>query len=515
MLSTAAPTFVSDPFFLKSFKRQGIQDIGWMLLFLLVTVSAVYIIPAIRFPVFLGMLIVMWQTLDTKAYFWILVLLIFTDSPALLFIHTEGTARFRLPLFSIGIGSISTPDLMALLFLIKGIVSKNKSKLYIFSKFRWLGLYFLLITIPISFVFNTDFGTFFNQIRYFLYFFLVFPIVHLTKDPRDVLRIIYPLVPIVLIVLMAQFYVVSTGQQVIGYIDPDLKDLVVKNSVSGEDRAIVYGELLVFLGFMLGALMMLQRKFELFPNFGIFMMITCYLAFLTSATRSWISFPLIFLIPVFFGDSRGLTSFVRIIWISIFGFISSVFLGVISIKYVEDNIFSRYFVSVDAISKGDLKDADTLTHRLQKEFPYAWEGVTHDYLFGVGMSPDLIQYRSPDVGFFNILILVGFCGFFLLLAVLIRFLLMVRRAWKTLAQNDFRHDCLKITYSGMIIVLLGILTIWDFFSLNASRFIFDALIFSFAEICLNHMVNEKKVIMSDQFILKQTFLERDQSLALT
>ena len=312
-----------------------------MLVILIGSIITVYKAPSLRYPFFGALLIWLWRS--DKAYIWLALLMVYTNVPALLFYHTEATSPYRLPLFGFGAGSLSLQDVMVLLALAKALRTPNRRPMLLVKHTVFLGLYVGLITLPASFLFDTDAATVFNILRSLVWYVNIYSFAQLIRNPRDVVRMSYVLLPVALIVLAAQAYVIQTGTQLVGIIDPTLLHVVIKNTTSGENRPIIYGEYVLFVEMITCTIMLLRPHLQVFRPYAMIVIALCYSGFVLAAARGWISIPAVMFVLVFLGDRRSGRIVGRVVLNGILMLIVASISGVLSIDYLERNVFAPLF----------------------------------------------------------------------------------------------------------------------------------------------------------------------------
>lgn len=463
------PLEVSSP---AGFRQEVLLDIRDMSLLIFAITIAVYKVGAVgTYPLFFWCFYKAW--VSKKDYFWAGVALVLVNSPGLLFTEWEGiSSRFTLPRIPLGFATLFPSDVFVIILYVKAIRAKWVQGFVLSRHAIFLGLYMVLIMIPVSFLEGGDIKLLLNQGRtLFAYSGAAFAIATLWRSPEDTVKLIYALLPVAIFVIFCQYFVISTGVQFVGILDPQATLFVVNNTASDDKRAIIYGEMIFLVVFLGGNLLLRQPRYELFRGLGGLIVGVFYLSVLLSATRSWIGMCGMAIILLNFRGKVSGSRFLSMLGVGILLVTIGLSFGLISIDYLETNVFARITDGLGTLFGGDSggnvasggQAKDTLASRLENEFPKAWAAIVESPIFGYGLSGTYIITRSADIGFFNMILLVGFAGFAIFVPTLIIYIIKSRRVASTLPIGTLRRDIVLMLHALLCMMFLGFMSTYDFF----------------------------------------------------
>ncbi len=482
-----------------AFRKTVLQDFLQMTACVGGAVFAVYIAPSyVNLLYFLVLLGLFWRSKND--YFWFAFFLILINTPANLFFETSSAATRRLPLYSILPGlSFSVYDL----FILLGIAKVYYFKYYIGKKFtvsksaKFLLFYIFLVSIPMSFIigFEHTGNGFLNNFRPYFYYTLVIPFFFLVNSSKDIYKLGYLTVPYVLVTLIDQLYLLTTGKMLATLVNPDTVRYVVENTITGGARAYFTGYLLLFYAFLFGLQLRMNRKYEIVSGFGYLVIILTFTAFILSATRSYLMMPLMALFGYVLYSKRAAPDLVKLSLITVVFAVIFFSLNLISWESFMKGIWPRFeaFFNVILGGGGGLQNFDTVASRLETDLPELWEAVQYSPLVGAGFSGWFRKYINDDLGFLNSVLVLGWVGFAFLLNFIVFFLKDVNLwASKKYAGKDAKvilHS-IAILFFG---ILLGYATTYDFFTvMQIERIYFVAILVGSAEVAANDIKERKK-----------------------
>ncbi|MBN1252544.1 MAG: hypothetical protein JXR51_11010 [Bacteroidales bacterium] len=466
-----------------TFKRDVFVDFAQMLALLLGSVFVVYFTnPIVRDLFFIIPLAL--SIKSKKDYFWFAYFFILISAPASLFVNRTQEAYFRLPFYTVISGFSFTPmDLFLFISIFKAIRKKVKVKFLLNKPLEFFLFYMIIISIPVSFLLGTEIKPFINTMRSFFFYGIIFSYLRLINGKEEILKFGYLMIPPTILIVFDQLYVINMGSRFISMLDPSMLGVFVKNSISGDIRAVVQGILIVFYTLIFGFQISNNKKYEIFSGFSSIAIFLPIASFILSATRSWMTIGIVAIFGYIFLSKKGIKFAIQMgvvgaaLVIAIFssGFIEADFLN---------NIYARYSVIIDAASSGNVRDADTFSGRIDEDIPHVMKGFAYSPILGVGMSKYMRQFYSNDVGFINTLLIYGIIGFPVFLFFLFRYLFLLN---KYRLKNEYDQTDKNIFISlilGFLGILAGYFFTWDFFSFYPEKVFFVSIIFATGDLVL-------------------------------
>ncbi len=465
-----------------SFKKEVIIDFFQMTALFLASVIAVYKLNhTLRDLFFLIPLALAFRS--KKDYFWIAYFFILINSPASFFINRTQDAFFRLPFYSVVSGFSFTPmDLFLFIAIFKAFQTNVKVKFLLNKPLEFFLFYLLLISIPVSFLLGTELKPFVNTLRPFFFFGMIFAYLRLINSKEEILKFGYLLFPYTILIIFDQLYLINMGSRFISVFDPSMIGVFVKNSISGDIRAVVNGILIVFYVMIFGFQIANNRKYEIFPGFSSMAIFIPVGIFFLSATRSWMMIGTIGVLGYIVLSSKGyklaiqmgIVGFALVVALFSSGFIDEEFVG---------NITKRYEELGKIASSGNLKQG-TFADRIEHDIPHVLKGVEYSPVLGVGMSKYMKTYYSNDVGFMNTLLIYGFIGFPIFLFFLFRYMFLLNKFRKSKYFDDLEKSIFISLLLGFAGILAGYFFTWDFFSFYPEKVFFVSIIFATGDLVL-------------------------------
>jgi len=454
------------------FKADALRDMRDMALVIFGITIAVYKIgPVASYPLIFWCFFQAW--VSKKDYFWAGVALVLVNTPGLLFTEWEGlSSQYTLPRIPLGFATLFPSDVFVIILYLKAMRARWIQGFVLSRHAIFLGIYLGLIMIPTSFFEGGDLKLIFNQGRtLFAYSGVAYAIATLWRSPEDTLKLVYALLPIAIFVIFCQYFLLATGLQFVGIVDPKSIQYVVNNTASGDQRALIYGEFIFLAVFLGGNIILRQPRYEIFPGVGGLIVGVFYLSVLLSATRSWISMCGVVIILMNFRGRISGSRFVQTIGVGILIVAIGISFGFISIDYLERNVFARFGAGLGSLLGGSEGEAlansgevkDTLASRLENEFPKAWAAIMESPFFGFGLSEKYMRSRSSDIGFFNVILLVGFAGFAIFVPTFLLYIFKTHRSADTLPVGSLGRDTILALNALLYMMLLGFISTYDFF----------------------------------------------------
>ncbi len=150
------------------------------------------------------------------------------------------------------------------------------------------------------------------------------------------------MIPFTILIVFDQLYVINMGSRFISLLDSSMLGVFVKNSISGDIRAVVQGILIVFYTLIFGFQISNNRKYEIFPGFSNIAIFLPIASFFLSATRSWMMIGVLAILGYVVLSAKGLRFAIQVGTIGTFLVIVLFSSGFIEQEFV-DNINKRYF----------------------------------------------------------------------------------------------------------------------------------------------------------------------------
>jgi len=473
-----------------NFKKEVLVDFIQMTILFLASIVAVYKVSNTARDLFFFIPLIL-AFRSKKDYFWFAYFFILVNSPASFFVNRYQDAIFRLPYYAVIPQFSLTPiDIFLFISIFKAIKTKVKVKFFLNKPLEFLLIYLIFISIPVSFLLGTEFKSFINSLRSFFFYGIIFSYLRLITSREEILKFGYLTVPITMLIIFDQLFILNTANPFISLFDPSMQGAVVLNNLTMEIRAIMEGVLIVFYTLIFGFQISNNRKYEIFPGFAnipIFLAMGCYFL---SATRAWMMMGSVALIGYIFMSAKGLkftlqVSIIGVILISIL--LSS---GFIDTKSIE-SITTRFGELGKMAESGNLNQG-TFADRIQNDIPQVLRGLENSPVLGVGLSDYMKKYYTSDVGFMNTILIYGIIGFPLFLFFFFRYMFQLNSLRKKDKFDQLDKNILISLLLGFSGMLMGYFFTWDFFSFFPEKVFFVSIMFASGDLVLE--LNERKEI---------------------
>lgn len=397
----------------KSFSKDYIKDIFFMLALLAVTIGVTYFASG---------------TIASIWYFFVLVLYAVTDNEAMwlaFFLATVDGFMGFLGLYSVtltvipGLPGVELAQFYVLIAFLKALRSGRKTNVFYFKYLQILLIYVLFMVVwGQSAGFSGGLNTYFRVAKMVLPLTLFYSLPHLFNESRTYERFFGLIFFILITAFLTQIFSLLTG------IEPAESTFVNEDLFSepGSFRGF-YNAAAVLIA-LYGALFYLslgnQRTFS---KVVLYTVISATMGMaVISATRGWI-IGLGFIIVVHLAflmryGKRG------VLWMGVF-VVALFFAGMSNLKISEQVQFSKERVmTLGNLAGGDISAKKTLS-RLDVRSPTVITQWREKPLFGWGFSDTSWKYADGHVGNQNILLLSGLVGFLLLIGFLVYFSYMM------------------------------------------------------------------------------------------
>ena len=502
-LQIPSSTIKSQELKIPVFRKVVLHDFLQMSIIFIGSVFAVYYAPSIvNYLYFLVMLGLFWRS--KKDYFWFAFFFILINTPANLFFETSAGAARRLPLYNFLPGlSLSVFDAFILVSLAKIFYYKRTigKRFTVNRSVRFLLFYVCLISFPITFIigFNETGSSFFNTFRPYFYYTIVISFFFLIDKTEDIYKFGYLTVPYILVTLGDQLYLLMTGNLIASHINPATVREVVENTITGGARAYFAGYLLLFYAFLFGLQLRMNRKYEIINGFGYAIMMLSLLAFILSATRSYLMMPLVALFGYVLYSKRAAPDLIKLALVSVIFAVIFFSLNLISWESFMKGIWPRFEAFFNVIfGGGDIRKFDTVSSRLESDWPSLWNSIKFSPLVGAGFSGWFRKYENNDLGFLNTVLMLGWVGFIFFISFIVLFLKEINK-W---ASDKYADQDSRVILSSIAIIFFGVLvgyaTTYDFFTVRQiDRIYFIAVLMGSADVA-THNIKKRK-----EYFLKQ------------
>ncbi len=465
-----------------SFKKDVLVDFAQMTALFIASILAVYKTNhVIRDIFFLIPLILAFRS--KKDYFWFAYFFILISAPSSFFVNRTQDAFFRLPFYAIIPKFSFTPmDLFLFISIFKAFRKTAKIKFRLNKPLEFFLFYVLFISIPVSFLLGTELKPFVNTMRSFFFFGIIFSYLRLVNNKEEILKFGYILFPYTILIVFDQLFVINMGSRFISVFDHSMLGVFVKNSISGDIRAVVQGILIVFYTLIFGFQISGNKKHELFSGFSKIAILLPIASFFLSATRSWMVIGFITIMGYVVLSAKGMRFAVQM---AIVG--TTLVIGLFASGFIEqefiDNINERYFELGKMASSGNLRQG-TFSDRIDNDIPRVLKGVAYSPILGVGMSKYMRRYYSNDLGFMNTILIYGVIGFPVFLFFLFRYVFLLNKFRVSKSYDNVEKGIFISLMLGFAGILAGYFFTWDFFSFYPEKVFFVSIIFATGDLVL-------------------------------
>lgn len=366
--------------------------------------------------------------LSKKDYWWLTLFLLLQFSPWGLFSESTRNSQTGFPLLTLVPGvSFTFFQLFFLIALGKALYYRKPFRSLFKKQFIVLFL-FLGYLIFQAILFGNNRGFIIDDLRYAVFWGLIYVFPALIENRRDTFRLVYLILPVVIPIFMDAVYFLITGGDYIGHIFSQYSDIrILSLEVEGISpdynlRFIIPGWYGVLIGFILSlAISMLQRKHA---ALFILLAILAYATVIISATRSWfVIFGLIIMYVL-----------VKARKFNIIGAVAGVsllfFTLVLSKNQSSNAIFqgavTRIFSVFDINKEGSLANR-SIDQKVERRLPLQLEYIRQNPLTGWGFTE---KRGDADVGIFGHLVEMGIVGVGIFGWLWYRYLTLTRAASK-------------------------------------------------------------------------------------
>jgi hypothetical protein len=388
------------------------KDIIRLILALLLTVLAVYGVPAAGLPVvinqavFLILIFYIFRTDDDL--FWLVWFYVVNNAPGRLLIGSSTMSIYGLPEYPLLPGlSIAFQELFIVMYLLKRI-RFHSDKSFIFSKQIQIYLAVGLFYFAISFAYNMSANNVLITTRYLLPWLLLLIVPRYLKSSEDLKRVYIMLIPIILInfITMMQYYVTGVYlHNILSGVQPTRLKIASEEYLSRGSSA----ETILYLMITLSMYFLAARRKVQNTNLTAAMALLCTFTVFLSGTRGWliamvIIYSSFFFIPGFgfFKQIARMMVIVGLMVVALFNLFP--FLSTQSFLAIE-----RY-QTLGFLAEGDLTAGGTLS-RLTDIGPRVMQVFRQSPVIGWAFSSTFWNNANMHVGHQTNLLNLGVLGF--------------------------------------------------------------------------------------------------------
>lgn len=398
---------------------------------------------------------------------WIVLLLIFVDSPAFLFRGTLRDDIGRTPMYPILVGGISFNEVMAVLLMVKSFTRKRYPIIYL--KQMPILVVLLIYGFVIAMPFGLDSDAVVQYSRRILMWFFLLALPRLmaeSEEWEDFFRLLFPLI---FIMLIDQLYIFITNKPLAVYLNPALRiprTIIDLSQDFGEASRIVSGigtNLVTFTG----ALILIARR-AMKPVFSSsFLYLILFAAFfqvLLSATRGWfIAYFVMLLLHFSIVASTKRTFKLLPATIILFFFVVGLFSYSPLLKTQFTNAWARISTLQD-LASGDVTAQGTL-RRLTDHAPALLSSI-RDSPFGYGFSTLAIKLENEHVGPLSAMITIGVWGHLLVLVLVFGLILKLLALYQQASSSNYNRKLFLVAILPVIGLLIIHFSSRQIFGLN-------------------------------------------------
>ena len=463
-----------------------------MVTLMTVTFVLVYFVTGpIRNLLFLPILILAFRSKNDVL--WIAYLFLLINAPAFFFGRSSADAAFRLPLYQLASGfSLAISDLLLFILIYKSYNRWFKEKkLEVASNIKYIGIYFLIVSLPFTFTLGATLADFVNKLRFISFYAMVPIFFTLVNTKEKIYRFAYLIIPFITIILIDQLHVVARSVHLVEYFDPGARS-VAANSQTGGIRPIPGGDLIILFAMIMS--LFIEKEYHLFRGFKDIVFSIGILSFFISATRALLAMGIILFLVNAFLSKNSVKNVVTVIAGAIVVLQLLVFTGLMDPEIVNASLkrfelFAKLFQqdSNPYMNTG----LDTYDHRLEVEVPKVMHGISYSPVFGVGLSKYFSKYYNSDLGFHNTILFFGYVGFILFLSIIASIFLNLNHFRKKVSSPHVKNQ-LHVMIAAWAAIMTGYAFTWDFFNFYPSKVMFVSLLLVIPDLTLLSGSSENK-----------------------
>lgn len=379
------------------------------------TILIVYYSPSPIIPriVFLIILFIIYNS--KKDYFWLAWIFVIVDSPGHLFSGGAFGDTQRIPIYPISPGEVlSFYDLLAIVYLLKIFSRKTDYSQFIFLSqvrifvgiiFFYLGLSFLL--------FGLDFTAFYRSISPWIFVYAIIAFMHSEEKFYRFNKLIFPFV---VFAILAQVFSFIQGQHLVNYLkiggEYQFKEhLAILIDENAERPGRNLYSIFIILYSLTLAVVYYSRKNSVFPkNYLVFLIIAAFFSTILTGTRGFLlSSSVIVFGSILLGIKNMTMTFRYATIVGLIIIVSIEFSSYVPILGRQLELVTQRYQTLYLLAQGDLTMGGTL-ERLTIRKPRIMKIIKQSPFFGFGFSKTYYLHADNDIGFYTVILNVGYLG---------------------------------------------------------------------------------------------------------
>jgi len=363
-----------------------------------------------------------------------------------------------MPGFSIGVKDLL---LLALVFNLK---TKHR-----FKELNADHIIIISLIVYATIVGGLLFGAHYKDIvTYVLRGYFIFALYFILREEFNISYLIkfFHLITLLLpFILLDQIYAAVTGNRLLDQF-LGLNLMVIKNTLTLENRASPFGYNTVIFSFLYGLLLLsIRRKQHVkmaSSTYGAFLLVASSFSILLSATRGSM---MVFGVILLFSAPFLIVRFRNVaITLAVFFFMLNV-LGTFGLNwdYFYRNSISRLMSTISPAFAGK-ELSEVASSGRDIELPILITHISESPVMGFGISSDTRAKYNNNFGGLNTFLQFGILGFLVVFFSLLRWFARVGYVVKRLARDSVYYSLGRITFASLMGMSLGYATTYNYFT---------------------------------------------------
>lgn len=463
------------------------RDIPEFLLVIGLAFLGIFYLPKfLTYTIFVIFFILAWRT--KRDYFWFAVCLVFFANPADFFNQGASDAQYRLPLFTFAQGlSFNVTDSFLIIFFLKAIFKSPPYPILIRPVF-YIFFFLMFIGILMAMFYGTDMDILVMNLRIYFTVTAVYSFIRLVRNRENIYRF-FILISLLMPLVLLEQILNNNDSSVLSELGKSnvLKFMIFEDTEA--KRLTMKGVLINFFCIFLPfAFLKYNRVAAIWFYFIILIVV---ISNFLSATRFWIYSLTGFIALLTLFSFRNISFSFRMLTIS--GLIIIVALQVEIPSEQFQAILNRIVPAAGSLIEGNIEEVDSGLTRLEKIKTYKAK-IDESKIIGYGFSSG--NFNDNDLGFWNTLIAFGWVGVTGYSVMLLYIIYIITGTLKSSICTAESKNLLVVLLLGWLIIVLGYLTVWDFFHVGADRL--------FAAVCLMGMIH---IVVVETRLMSINFLK--------
>lgn len=382
---------------------------------------------------------------------WLILLLVFIDSPAYFFYGGERSAVGRTPIYPLPGGGMGFNELLAFTLIFKSFKYKGTINTYR----RGLPvLVILLVTVFfLSFAYTFAAKSTIGYARRITMWIFLFSIPRLMNSKDDWLVFFKLLFPFIFLIFADQLQVFITGRPLAAFFNADIAIYrAMKEVIVGGDQVsrAISGGVIIFIVFSSALIIYLNEDLKKYfkASYLFLIIFIAYIVILLSATRGWfIAFTFIFIASALVAGGKQLVR--RIAPYFIFLVIAfSILLNLMPILQTQaSNAWDR-IMTLEQVAGGDLTAGGTVGR--WTEVAPELLGYVAESPLGYGFSAEGYNLENEHAGIVNPMITLGVLGYIIVLVFVFGFMIkLFIRSQRVPNNNPYKNSLLVAVFAFM------------------------------------------------------------------